>query len=301
MTLPYLAAWIAKRPPQALAESPETALWEAPFPAGRFAPLQRFRYGGRRAPSLRHRRHRSLPALRPPPGPAASAPPSSGQPPFPPALIAWPRLPGQRASDPVRFPRRCAIAAAAPTSANATVLSKPRGPVMRTRTPPRNGSRRSRLQTAARGAVRRPRRQPRRARRAAENPLQADTGWGRECGHLAGQSRRGPFPIPPRRPARSQPPPPPSPAAAFPPCALPEAGRFPAAFAWPTAFRGFGLLATRLRAALQPTPLPALGCTPRTGAIGLEGFLDTGIAHRWPRFRTTETSTLKQNDKTAID
>jgi hypothetical protein len=53
--------------------------------------------------------------------------------------------------------------------------------------------------------------------------------------------------------------------------------------------------------ALHPTPLPALGCTPRTGAIGLEGFLDTGIAHRWPRFRTTETSTLKQNDKTAID
>jgi hypothetical protein len=52
---------------------------------------------------------------------------------------------------------------------------------------------------------------------------------------------------------------------------------------------------------LAAGPLRASCCTARTCTIGLEGFLDTGIAHRWPRFQTTETSTLKQNDKTAID
>jgi hypothetical protein len=81
----------------------------------------------------------------------------------------------------------------ASSSAIATVLSKPRGPVMSTRTPPGKGpaaiqasyGRAWRCPAAATAASMR-------SLRAAEIPLQATTVRGPECGHLARQAAGSP-------------------------------------------------------------------------------------------------------------
>jgi hypothetical protein len=66
-------------------------------------------------------------------------------------------------------------------------------------------------------------------RRVAEIPWRSKAVRGMECGPACRASRRGPFPLSVAAPSRRRSPP---------PCALPAAGRFPAAFVRTAAFRG---------------------------------------------------------------